>query len=135
MQYLAAVLALLWSTSALAEDYNVSLAGLTLRQGERIVRISIKIDGGVVKAITAIPPDWSVELSPAAFTALEMRAVHGVAFLDDMADFNRFLIVSPYAPGDPVKVTGRIAIYMTDTDKERVVELNNLQIKLERPVD
>lgn len=135
MQYLIAFMTLLLSAPALAETYAVSFAKLTLRQGERIMRISLKVDGGAVKAITAIPPDWGVELTPGAITQLEMGAVHGVGFLDDMADFNRFLTVWPYVAGEPLTVKGQVATYMTGSEEERLIELNDQQIRLEKVGD
>ena len=127
MRFLIALLTLITPLPAIATDYLLSIEGVPLGNGKRIAALRLELANGSFTAVSAIPVDWWVQIEPAPRARLEMGAVHGVGFLDDLQALRNVVRLSTH---EAPEVRGSLIIYLTASDKEREVALSPEQIKL-----
>lgn len=127
MRFIIAFLALIIPLPAIATDYLLSIEGVSLGHGKRIAALRLELANGSFTAVLTIPADWWVQVEPAPRARLEMGAVHGVGFLDDLQLLRNVVRLSA---DEAPAVQGSLIIYITASDQEREVVLAHEQIQL-----
>ena len=127
MRFIIVLLALITPLPAMAADYLLSIEGVPLGKGKRIAALRLELANGSFTAVSTIPADWWVQVEPAPRARVEMGAVHGVGFLDDLQWLKNVVRLSADAAPE---VQGSLIIYLTASDQEREVVLTHEQMKL-----
>jgi hypothetical protein len=127
MRFLIVLLTLITPFPAIAADYLLSIEGVQLGNGKRIAALRLELANGSFTAVSTIPADWWVQVEPAPRARLEMGAVHGVGFLDDLQLLRNVVRLSA---DEAPAVQGSLLLYITTSDQEREVVLAHEQIQL-----
>ena len=127
MRCIIVLLALIIPFPAIAADYVLSIEGVPLGHGKRITALRLELANGSFTAVSTIPADWWVQVEPAPRARLEMGAVHGVGFLNDLQLLRNVVRLSA---DEAPEVRGSLILYLTASDQEREVGLSHEQIQL-----
>jgi hypothetical protein len=112
-------------------EYRLLFPEVSLQSGERIVALHVKLSGVYLRAVSNIPPDWSVDAPSPISEQMEFdgSCAHGASALFSIHDLDamlRFCVID----SESFDVSAEIVVTV-DFDKTRSIVLTRHELVLQ----
>lgn len=111
------------------DSHLVSITGIQLADGQRIAGVELTFNGGIVRALHNVPPDWTVTVHGprSGIASVEAIAGHGVSYHTDCRAFSRFITVQQ--AWSNLTVTGNATLSTQGDEVTYPLSANNIKVE------